>query len=284
MKKLYYTLFFNLFSMLVFSQNYRITYEYSFKSDSTHRENIQEEIMNLDITKDGSTFYSHEKLIYDSLSSAEFKKAAATKSSHIDLSKITDKGKIDFSVSKKYPGFDTLLNTSINGDEYSIKDDQKIEWTILDESKEIAGLKAQKATTISGGRKWIAWFTTEIQFQDGPYKFSELPGLILSMEDMKGDHFFKFIGIKKLDDVPENFISKKKSILITSQQYKKLWKEYTRDPSKKIREIFSSGDGKITMTDANGKELTQSEILRNKEQRVKENLKKTNNFIDLSLH
>ncbi len=284
MKKFYLTLFLILFSMLVFSQNYRCTYEYKFKIDSTQRENIQEEIMNLDITKDGSTFYSNEKFIYDSLSSAELKKAVATKSSHINFSKITNKGKINFSVSKKYPELEIVLNTPINGDEYSIKDNQKLEWTILSERKEIGGLQVQKATTLSGGRKWIAWFTTEILFQDGPYKFSGLPGLILNVEDSKGDHSFQFIGIKKLNDLPESVISKIKSISITPQQYKKLWKEYTNDPGKKIREIFSSGDIKIKMTDANGKELSQSEILRNKELRVKESLKKTNNFLDLSLH
>lgn len=33
----------------------------------------------------------------------------------------------------------------------------------------------QKATCDFAGRKWIAWFTTEIPIQDGPYKFYGLP-------------------------------------------------------------------------------------------------------------
>jgi len=58
-----------------------------------------------------------------------------------------------------------------------------------------------------------------------------------------------------------------------------------KDPAKKIKLIYASSEvSNITVTDASGKTLTQSEVSRNKEQRVRDNLKKTNNFLELSLY
>ena len=44
-----------------------------------------------------------------------------------------------------------------------------------------------------GGRIWTAWFAPEIKTSDGPYKFLGLPGLILKLEDDKGDYRFSFV-------------------------------------------------------------------------------------------
>lgn len=46
----------------------------------------------------------------------------------------------------------------------------------------------------SGGRQWIAWFTNEIPFQDGPFKFYGLPGLIVKLEDSEDYHKFLLKG------------------------------------------------------------------------------------------
>jgi hypothetical protein len=43
---------------------------------------------------------------------------------------------------------------------------------------------------------WTAWFTKEINVSDGPYKFSGLPGLIVKLEDDRGD--YKFDLVKKV--------------------------------------------------------------------------------------
>ena len=45
-----------------------------------------------------------------------------------------------------------------------------------------------KAVTEFAGRKWTAWFTEELPFQDGPYKFRGLPGLIVKLEDATQSH------------------------------------------------------------------------------------------------
>lgn len=287
MKKIILLLILLFTSTSIIAQNHRFIYEYSFKIDSLNNENITKEIMNLDILKEGSNFYSNEKFVYDSLINAEFKKNEAIKSTNVDLSKIKNNSKVSFSVSKNYAKSETILHTSINGDKYAIPENEKINWIILPENSEIEGYKVQKAKTNIFGRNWIAWFTNDIQIQDGPYKFKGLPGLILKISDENDNHIFNFVGSKKLNFIPSknDNSNEEKDLIITGKKFNELWKEYIKDPAKKIKQIYASTDvSNITVTDANGKVLTQSEVIRNKEQRVKDNLKKTNNFLELSLY
>ena len=72
-------------------------------------------------------------------------------------------------------------------------------WEIMDDTIRIEGYLAQKAVCHYGGRTWEAWFTEELPFNDGPYKFCGLPGLILNMIDSKKDYRFYFQSI----EVPE---------------------------------------------------------------------------------
>jgi len=71
------------------------------------------------------------------------------------------------------------------------------DWTLTGETKTIKGYTAQKATCDFGGRSWIAWFTPEIPYSDGPYKFNGLPGLILNIRDTKDEYIFVFESIEK---------------------------------------------------------------------------------------
>lgn len=280
------TFLFLLASVSLLSQNHRFSYEYTFRIDSLNRDHIDKEIMNLDVTKNGSTFYSGERYLYDSLSIAAYKRLEATQSHTVDLSKIKNNSKIDYFITKTYSDLNSVLHNSINGDRFAVEGSEKLTWKILPENKEVAGFKAQKATTTFGGRIWTAWFTNDIQFQDGPYKFCGLPGLILNIQDNNGDHVFRFVESKKVDQVPDiEHQDEKKEVVITGKKFGQLWKEYERDPAKKIRQIFANSDiTNIKVTDANGKELNQSEIIRMKEQRVKDHLKQTNNYLELSLY
>ena len=38
------------------------------------------------------------------------------------------------------------------------------------------------------GRKWTAWFCRRTSFNDGPYKFKGLPGLIVKISDETNSH------------------------------------------------------------------------------------------------
>lgn len=284
MEKRFFTLAFVVISILCFAQNHRFIYEYSFKIDSLNKDNITKELMYLEVSRDGSIFYSREKFVYDSLTNAEITKAKAIQSTHIDLGKIRNNSKVSFSVSKNYQKSETKLHTSINEDKYKIPENENIKWTLVPENSVIEGYEVQKATTNYLGRKWIAWFTNDIQIQDGPYKFKGLPGLILKISDEKNDHIFNLVGSKKINHFPSSSdFDDEKELTISATKFNQLWKEYVKDPAKKIKLIYSQFSN-VTVTDASGKTLTQSEVIRNHEQRVKDNLKKTNNFLELILY
>jgi len=93
------------------------------------------------------------------------------------------KEKISYSVSR------------IGMEPFLIKDSDSIfEWLVSDEYKTILGYKCQKATTNFRGRNYTAFFSTDIPYQNGPWKFGNLPGLIL--EVYSDDDVFKITANK----------------------------------------------------------------------------------------
>ncbi|PKP34971.1 MAG: hypothetical protein CVU00_04395 [Bacteroidetes bacterium HGW-Bacteroidetes-17] len=73
------------------------------------------------------------------------------------------------------------------------------DWQLTDSIDTIAGYPVQMATTDFGGRSWIAWFSPEIPFNDGPYKFNGLPGLIVKVYDTRMHYVFELKDIEKPD-------------------------------------------------------------------------------------
>ncbi|WP_223606479.1 GLPGLI family protein [Chryseobacterium sp. OSA05B] len=284
MRKLTILLIFMFTTSLVFAQNQRFTYEYSFKMDSLHKENVEKEIMNLDITKEGSNFYSALLISRDSLFKAQFERGKAAQSYVFDMRKVKQ-AKVNFRVSKDYPNLETVYHTSISASNIALKEHNKINWTIIPETKTIEGFKVQKATTTFGGRNWIAWFTNDIQIPDGPYKFCGLPGLILSIADDKGDHVFNLVGSKKLNYEPLMISSSMKEISVTNEKFNQIWNEYKKDPAKNIKIMHGSSEMSETLfSDANGNPLTKQDLIKGKEQRAQESFKKNNNFIERGLY
>lgn len=68
-------------------------------------------------------------------------------------------------------------------------------WEIGDSTKNILGYDCIIALTEYHGRHWTVWFTPDIPIQDGPWKLSGLPGLILEAEETSGQHHFTATGI-----------------------------------------------------------------------------------------
>lgn len=68
-------------------------------------------------------------------------------------------------------------------------------WRLTGEKKVILGYNCQKGVTDFRGRTYEAWFTTELPFRDGPYKFDGLPGLILDIQDKEGHYHWSCTGI-----------------------------------------------------------------------------------------
>jgi len=85
----------------------------------------------------------------------------------------------------------------------SIKFEERLdlfEWKLTGDTATIHGYKTQKATCDFGGRSWVAWFSSEIPYSDGPYSFNGLPGLILNVHDSRNHYVFEFLSIEKPKD------------------------------------------------------------------------------------
>lgn len=285
MKHRIYLILILFIQLQLFAQNQRFIYEYNFKPDSLNKDLVLKEIMNLDVNPNGSVFYSQLLLDRDSIMSQQIEKTKGTGTIVLDSRNIK-RSQANFIISKKYPKLETKLMTSFNALDLALIENNTITWQILPETKTFEGYKVQKATSNFAGRNWIAWFTQDIQIQDGPYKFCGLPGLILSVEDQEGDHTFGIVGIKKQYNKTYLMSSRTKEIVVSPEKFNKLWNEYKKDPAKNIKLMHSSSQMSDTLffNSNTGNPMTKQELIKNKEEGDKKYFNHYNNFIELSLY
>ena len=277
MKKLLVN-FFLIVGIVTFAQNKRFIYEYKFIPDSTKIDDVKTEMMFLDTTKDGSKYYSYTVFNSDSIMKVDLEKQLAATGS-INVKSDMQKGSVRYSVTKTYPDYKINLHRRLGMDAYNISDDRKINWKILPEKEKIGEWNAQKAEADFAGRHWIAWFSTDIPIQDGPYKFRGLPGLIVKIEDKTGSHKMELKGIKNITGNVDINVFEVKEIAVNSKQFQKVLKEYENDPTKGIKQIQMGGTS-IILT---GKDGTSTKIAKEQEERLKARIKKDNNRIELDI-
>lgn len=289
-------LFFLLLSVFANAQVNRFYYDYKYISDSTNKADVKSDIMLLDIDKNGSKYYSREKFVSDSTAKADIaKQMKGGFGGSINIKKSMKSGMIFTSVTKAYPDYKISLSEKVGSTTYKIAEDQKPEWKILSEKQKIGEYNTQKATTTYGGREWIAWFSTDIPFQDGPYKFYGLPGLIVKLEDKTGSHIMTLIANKKTVISSEEDLQLPgvtmiglggKDIEVTKKQFKKAWKDYQMDPTKDMKQTMSTlpAGAVVRMKNQDGKDIDTNEMYKNIEKKAKEEMQKNNNRIEPDLY
>lgn len=276
----------------VFAQNARAIYEYKFKIDSTKMDSIKTEWMYLDITKEGSKYYSKKSFDSDSIVAESIRTQLASGIKDISISRNSNRGDVNFKVLKTYPDLQTSLETRIGNDNFKVLEDRAIEWKIYPEKLKIGEFHAQKAMADFGGRQWIVWFTTEIPFQDGPYKFYGLPGLIVKAEDKTGSHIMELKALKKnytifsndvrLPEGKELPLLGKKPIEVNRKQYLQKLAEYQKDPVQSMREMLNRPNSKIVVKIQGVEYSDPKDILRQYEKTMRHEMQKTNNKIELT--
>lgn len=73
---------------------------------------------------------------------------------------------------------------------YPVIENMNFKWQLTNEEKSIEGYLCRKANLNFRGRQYEAWYTTAIAIPYGPWKFSGLPGIILSIKDSTGEIAF----------------------------------------------------------------------------------------------
>ena len=275
-----------IFISALFSAQNRFIYDYKFVADSTNKADVKSEMMYLDISEKGSKFYSREVYVSDSIMTATYEKEIkATGSMNVIMKPMTRRGSVRYKIYKNYPNFETYSLSRIGMDQYKIWDKRPISWKILSEKQKIGNWETQKATTEFAGRKWTAWFTEELPFQDGPYKFRGLPGLIVKLEDATQSHVFELKAVGKYKEEVQKvseFVGNEKDIQINQEQYKKLFLEERNDPAKSLKMAVVNG-AVLQFRDGSGNEISPSEMIKRREQQAKENNKRDNNIIEIDL-
>ena len=73
------------------------------------------------------------------------------------------------------------------------------DWQLLDGDSIVCSYPCHKATATFRGRIWTVWYTLDLPYSDGPWKFCGLPGLVLYAYDSEDKFRFNCIGIEKGD-------------------------------------------------------------------------------------
>lgn len=202
MKKLLILMVMFSFFGKVLSQTERYVYQTEVNPDTINLVNMKVENTFLDIKGNQSLFISESKLLRDSLTTVlrqqgltETKRSKKDKSEFPKLpnGKSIQPTFFDYFITKNRDDKSVNFVESIGSKQVYYQEDRKMNWEISPQISDFNNYKVQKATMTFGGRIWTAWFAPEIKISDGPYKFLGLPGLILKLEDDKGDYRFTFV-------------------------------------------------------------------------------------------
>lgn len=144
---------------------------------------------------------------------------------------------------------------------------ESFKWTMLPGTDTIMGYPCNKAETTFRGRKWIAYYTFDISYSYGPWKFSGLPGLILKVTDEKELFKWEAVGISKPKNEPIcEFVtgySTDKRIYVwipdhkirkcSRKEMERLWKRFWNAPLSirildKMEVIFTDGKKEVKVS------------------------------------
>ena len=179
----------------------RFFYELTFKPKKEKPE-TEKVMTSLDITKDKSIYQDFTVPAQDSIIKMEIE-AMEKSGTWKDMSKSIKMPKFSFKIYKTYPDMTVSYMDRISTKLFKYDDPVTFNWKILPDKEKIGAYNTQKATTEFGGRKWTAWFSTELPFQDGPYKFHGLPGLIVKVEDDGKNYSWTLQGNKNVENWEE---------------------------------------------------------------------------------
>jgi GLPGLI family protein len=235
MKILFISLFFTCFSILgkaqtIDSASIIIRYKLSYLSDSSKPQKASTDIMQLCIGDKISTFYSYIGFRSDSAiknDMAEGKITLQDFSKNPELrSKYPSPGLLNkYQLYINYPENKITTTDNVFTSKYLFEEKMGImKWTVLEDTMNLSGYNCQKATTNFKGRSYIAWFTSELPWNEGPYKFRGLPGLILKIEDTKKNFIFECIEIQRLHQKEPIVLNNKDFIKTSRAEYRKLLK------------------------------------------------------------
>jgi GLPGLI family protein len=245
----------------------RIIYDFTFQRDTSDVNSKNKEPYALDIYPGHSKFVSFTKLKSDSYIDSLTKAIDAQggiqnirainfsgmgQGARYEIYKFTD-GKIRYQQKflKDLYGYEENMSS--------------LNWTILDSSSKYGQYNCQLAKTRYGGRNWTALFTTDVPINNGPYKFSGLPGLIVKIWDDQQHCLFELAEVKNVTDgnatIPKAEIVEKTAF----RQVEENAQNQIRSMGSGVTIAGNTGGTTVTrstMRDQNGNEISPEEMQR----------------------
>lgn len=106
-------------------------------------------------------------------------------------------GFFDQTVYQNLPKGKMTVQSTITPNLYSYEEKRyPVQWTVTESEDTVCGYSCRVAHGEYGGRKWTVKFAPEIPVQNGPWKLTGLPGLILDAQDSEGIHHFTAIAFR----------------------------------------------------------------------------------------
>ena len=293
MKKLFSIFFIALFAFISAQDKdsketaNRFFYELTFKprKDSAKLDKV---LTVLDIAKDRSVYRDYTVIGQDSIIKVQVE--AMQKSGVFkDLSKTIRMPKFSEKIVKYYPDMKVQyverIASGFSPMAIAYNETIKFDWKISNEKEKIGPYNAQKATVDFGGRKWTAWFSTELPFQDGPFKFSGLPGLIVKIEDEGKNYSWILQGNKKVQNWEELSYSEKisnMSLKVTDmprEKFEKTFSDFKKDPFATARPMMTQ---EIMSKTIPGMDGTIGDMMKKQEKMYKDFFNSNDNPIELT--
>ncbi len=271
--------------VISFAQNepaQRIIYDLSFQRDTNDIASKTKDQYALDIFKDHSRFVSFTKLkqdIYlDSMTKAIEAQGGLQNIRSININK-SNMGTGGIYEIYKFDDGKIRFQQKFLREIYGYEEDMtKLNWTVTENTEKYGQYNCQLAKVNYGGRNWNALFTTDIPVNNGPYKFSGLPGLIVKMWDDKNHCVFELAEIKNITDGNSSIPAAQ---LVGKKEFQKV-EENTKLQMKNIASNITPTSGSTAtirvFKDQNGNDITPEQAQR----RRAEAEKKNNNRLELN--
>ena len=160
----------------------------------------------------------------------------------------------------------------------------KIDWKINKETRQIGGYTCQKAVGNFAGRTYNAWFTSELPFQNGPWKLSGLPGLILEATDTRNEVSFLFKEISKDTAFRDTGIETRRIITVNDKAFERVKEAWINDPVGVMQSQLPAGantSARLLYRDSTGK-ATTGEAAQALLENYQKSLKNYNNPLELT--
>lgn len=274
MKKIFSLIAF-LIITFCFSQSTANRFFYEFKYEKKNDSTANKKFLTiLDITSKNKSIYrdyltvSQDSIVQDALEKAQ--KAGIRP----DMEKIMKFPNFTYKVIKDYPIKEVVYLDKILQDEMGYREAINWKWHVSQEKAKIGEYTAQKATASFGGRKWTAWFASDLPFSDGPYKFYGLPGLIVKVQDSDKQLTWTLVGNKKISNYSELSLAdrgtksnaeNKTGLIIPKEKFTKIFNDYKVDPLGSVKGKMTPEQLSQKMPDGR----TVSEAFKSEEAKIK---------------